>query len=344
MLKTSRSKAPFAKNKNKNIIPKNTPRVADDEVIEKYQMYLEVERNYSGYTVLNYIHDIKEFKEFLSSNDFGNLLTIDKTNIARYYISYLSEKNYKKKSIARKISSIRSFYRYLERQGIIKENIFESVESPKLDKPLPKVLYINEMEEIFKAIDDSTAIGKRDLAIIEVLYGSGLRVSELCALTEKNLDFQNKTVKVFGKGHKERYVPLSDKAIMALKKYIIIARPELVLNSKMADSNYLLVNHHGGALTPRGVRVILDNILAKTSDNIHVSPHTLRHTFATHLLDGGADLRSVQEMLGHSNLSSTQIYTHVSKEQLKKVYMKSHPRLHETNSTQPLSNDKKVIK
>lgn len=329
MLKNARSKAPFVKGKKKTSSIKTEVKSRDEELLENYETYLSAERNYSNYTVINYLHDVKEFKDFLSSNGFGHLTSIAKTNVARYYISHLADANYRKKSIARKLSSIRTFYRFLEKKGLVDENIFDSIESPKLDKPLPKVLYVNEMNEIFRVINDDNAIGKRDKAIVEVLYGSGLRVSELCSLTEKNLDFRNKTIKVFGKGHKERYVPMSDSAIDSLKKYIIIGRPELVLNSKLVDSGQLFVNHHGGPLSPRGVRVVLNNILDKTSDNIHVSPHTLRHTFATHLLDGGADLRSVQEMLGHNNLSSTQIYTHVSKEQLKRVYMESHPRIQE---------------
>lgn len=329
MIKKGNSKAPFVKGKAKPSVKSIT--ITDDEAIRKYEMYLEAERNYSEYTVLNYINDVKDFKEFLSSNEFGSLVKVDKPNIARYYISHLSESDYKKKSIARKLSSVRSFYHYLEKLGLIKENIFESVESPKLDKTLPKVLYLNEIDAIFDSVDNSTAIGKRDSAILEILYGSGLRVSELCSLTEKNFDFRNKTVKVFGKGHKDRYVPISDKAIEAVKLYIMVGRPELIFNSNQEDTGILFLNHHGGSLTTRGVRVILDNILKRTSDNIHVSPHTLRHSFATHLLDGGADLRSVQEMLGHNNLSTTQIYTHVSKEQLKRVYLENHPRNKEEN-------------
>lgn len=327
MLKKSSTKAPFTKQKPKITAKKIDQSAEDLAAIEKYKNYLDAERNYSEYTVLNYINDIKEFKDFLSSNEFGYLVSVNKSNIARYYISYLSEKNYKKKSIARKISSLRTFYRYLERQGTVDDNIFENIETPKLDKPLPKVLYFNEIAAIYESIDQSTALGMRDMAILEILYGSGLRVSELCALTEKDLDYRNKTIKVFGKGHKERYVPLNENAISSIKKYLLVGRPELRFNSKYPDTPVIFLNNHGGPLTTRGVRVILNNIIDHSSESLHISPHTLRHTFATHLLDGGADLRSVQEMLGHSNLSTTQIYTHVSKEQLKRVYLESHPRI-----------------
>lgn len=327
MVKKRNTLAPFAKQKTKITAKKIDQATLDQEAIEKYRIYLDAERNYSNYTVLNYLNDINEFKDFLSSNEFGYLVSVNKPNIARYYISFLSEKNYKKKSIARKISSLRSFYRYLERQGIIKENVFENIESPKLDKPLPKVLYFNEIEAIYASIDQETALGMRDLAILEILYGAGVRVSELCALTEKNFDFRNKTIKVYGKGSKERYIPINEQAIESIKKYLLVGRPELRFNSKYEESPNIFLNNHGGPLTTRGVRVILNNIIDKSSESLHISPHTLRHTFATHLLDGGADLRSVQEMLGHSNLSTTQIYTHVSKEQLKKVYLEAHPRI-----------------
>ena len=186
--------------------------------------------------------------------------------------------------------------------------------------------YQNEIEMMFKAINKTTPLGKRDNALLELLYGSGLRVSEICAITQKNLDFANEMIKVFGKGHKERYVPMNQRTIDALKEYIYLGRPVLIQSVELNAPDNLFVNHHGGALTPRGVRVILDNIITKTGEIGHVYPHMIRHTFATHLLDGGADLRSVQAMLGHENLSTTQIYTHVSKEQIKESYMLNHPR------------------
>lgn len=297
------------------------------EAIEMYRNYLAVERNYSNYTVLNYIKDIEDFYEYLKGDNFGNLLTVTKTNVPRYYLSYLSTtEGLKKKSIARKLSSLRTFYRYLEREGIVDDNPFETIETPKADKVLPKVLYPNEINNIFNSIDTSTAIGKRDMLIMELLYGSGLRVSELCSLDPSDIDYSNEMIKVFGKGHKERYVPMNQHIVKALREYIEVARPELVLKCELENNDFLLVNHRGGPLTTRGVRVILNNIIDHAAEHTHVHPHMLRHTFATHLLDGGADLRSVQEMLGHANLSSTQIYTHVSKEQLKKSYMENHPR------------------
>lgn len=297
------------------------------EAMEKYRSYLAIEKNYSTYTVQGYLSDIKDFYEYLKNEGFGNLLSIVKSNIPRHYLSYLSTTaQFTKKSIGRKLSSLRTFYRYLEVEGIVTNNPFEAIETPKAEKTLPKFLYPVEINRIFDSIDTSTPIGKRDRTIMELLYGSGLRVSELCGLQASNLDFSNAMIKVFGKGHKERYVPMNHLTMIALKEYLNVGRPQLVLKNELEDSGELLVNHRGGPLTTRGVRVILNNIMDNAADVTHISPHMLRHTFATHLLDGGADLRSVQEMLGHANLSSTQIYTHVSKEQLKRSYMENHPR------------------
>lgn len=312
------------------------------EAMEQYRSYLAIEKNYSTYTVQGYLSDIKDFYEYLKSEGFGNLLSIVKSNIPRHYLSYLSTTaKFTKKSIGRKLSSLRTFYRYLEVEGIVTSNPFEAIETPKAEKTLPKFLYPVEINKIFDSIDTSTPIGKRDRTIMELLYGSGLRVSELCGLQASNLDFANEMIKVFGKGHKERYVPMNHLTMKALKEYLNVARPQLVLKNELDDSGELLVNHRGGPLTTRGVRVILNNIMDNAADVTHISPHMLRHTFATHLLDGGADLRSVQEMLGHANLSSTQIYTHVSKEQLKRSYMENHPRQAEIIDKKKLKTKKK---
>ncbi len=296
------------------------------DALDKYHNYLLVEKNYSPYTISSYLKDIDEFQKFLENEKYGNILVIKSENIARYYISHLVGSNYSRKSIARKISSLRAFYKYLVIENIIDRSYFENVETPKIEKQLPKFLYQNEIELMFHSIDKTKATGIRDYAILELLYGSGLRVSELCTITEKNLDFSNEMIKVFGKGHKERYIPMNERTIAILKEYLHLARPELIRKVENNAPEVLFVNHHGGPLTTRGVRVILDNIIDHTADVGHVYPHMIRHTFATHLLDGGADLRSVQAMLGHENLSTTQIYTHVSKEQIKETYMLNHPR------------------
>ena len=302
-----------------------------EKALTSFENYLLVERSYSDYTVSNYLKDVKDFEDFLKSQGFGDLLNIETHNVARYYISYLST-NYAKRTINRKLSSLRGFYKHLHERGMVKNNPFEDVSSVKQEKTLPHFLQKNEVNEMFEAIDKNTPLGMRDLVIMELLYGSGLRVSELCSLTYKSFDFSNGLIKVFGKGSKERYVPLSDKAVEAIEVYKEVGRPILVKKNKDGQNpSEFLLNHYGGPLTTRGVRVILNNIIDKTADTFKISPHMLRHTFATHLLDGGADLRSVQEMLGHVNLSTTQIYTHVSLEQTMRAYMEHHPRQQKEN-------------
>ncbi len=308
----------------KKVEPKTSPKVL--EAVDSFETYLSIEKNYSDYTIGGYLKDVKDFGEYLKENDFGDLVKIGPRNIARYYLAYLTSKNYARRSINRKVSSLRTFYRYIHKKGFVLDNPFIEVETPKIEKSLPKFLYKNEINEMFQAIDKNSAMGRRDNAILELLYGSGIRVSELCSLTDKSIDYANNMIRVFGKGHKERYVPMSERAKDALKEYLFLGRPELLMKNEIANPQELFLNHHGGTLTTRGVRVVLNNIIDKTSETIKVSPHMLRHSFATHLLDGGADLRSVQEMLGHVNLSTTQIYTHVSKEQIQMAYMKSHPR------------------
>ena len=313
--------------KNKILMPlQKKKQKSFEDALEVYENYLIVERLYSEYTTLNYIKDIKDFNDFVKSEEFGDALNLESTKISRYYISYLSDK-YSKRTINRKLSSLRGFYKLLHERGMIDFNPFEEVQSIKTDKPLPHFLQVNEIEGMFNSINTNTPLGMRDEVILELLYGSGLRVSELCGLTYKSFDFSNKMILVYGKGAKERYVPMSDKAIKSIDVYKEVARPILQKrNGQNIDPNEFILNNRGGSLTPRGVRVVLNNIIAKTSDTFKISPHMLRHTFATHLLDGGADLRSVQEMLGHVNLSTTQIYTHVSIEQTMKAYMEHHPR------------------
>ena len=219
----------------------------------------------------------------------------------------------------------------MKERKVCEENPFDEVQSVKAEKTLPHFLQKDEINAMFQVIDKNKPLGMRDMTILELLYGSGLRVSELCSLKFKNFDFANKMVKVYGKGSKERYVPLSDKSIEAIHIYNEVGRVSLLKNAENKKEEIFLLNHHGGPLTTRGVRVILNNIIDKTSDTFKISPHMLRHTFATHLLDGGADLRSVQEMLGHVNMSTTQIYTHVSLEQTMKAYMEHHPRQQKEN-------------
>ena len=303
-----------------------TSRSSLDKALSIFENYLMVERSYSDYTISNYLKDVRDFQDFLTSQGFDGIMEQTNDRTARYYISYLSKK-YAKTSINRKLSSLRTFYRLMVERGLVKINPMDNTQSIKKDKTLPHFLQKSEVEEMYRAIDTNKPLGMRDLVIMELLYGSGLRVSELCNLQYKNFDFSNKMIKVYGKGAKERYVPMSDKAIEAIDLYKSLGRPILQkINKDHLDPEEFLLNKNGGPLTTRGVRVVLNNIIERTADTFKISPHMLRHTFATHLLDGGADLRSVQEMLGHVNLSTTQIYTHVSVEQTTKAYMEHHPR------------------
>lgn len=297
--------------------------MTDIEIKDAYKDYLEVERGYSEYTLLNYINDIDEFMMYLAKNKFKGVCNCT-VNIARFYLMYLNGKKYKPTSIARKLSSLRGFYRFMVSEGYVKMNIFNEVNSPKKGKLLPKQLYVDEIEAMFDSIDCKTVIGMRNYCLLEMLYDTGMRVSEICNLELTDVDFSMHIIKVFGKGKKERIVPMIEPLESAIRDYLAFSRSILITKTQIR-TNHFFLNHRGGALTPRGVRVILDDITSNTSDKIKIHPHMIRHSFATHLLNGGADLRSVQSLLGHVNLSTTQIYTHISKEQLISEYQKFHP-------------------
>lgn len=287
--------------------------------------YIRDEKKYSDYTVTSYKNDIEEFAEFLKKNSFGTLASPIR-NAGRYYLSSLHETFSRPRTIARKLSSLRSLYKFLAREGYAATNPVENVKTPKLDKILPKFLYVDEIELLFASINVSSVLGARDYALLEFMYGTGVRVSELCSVKEYDIDYGNKQVIVLGKGNKERYLPLHDLIIFALKRYIADARIKLQTRNKKSVSDILFLNNHGSPLTPRGVRCILNRLVKSASETFKISPHMLRHTFATHLLNNGADLVSVQELLGHENLSTTQIYTHVSQEVIRREYMDKFPR------------------
>lgn len=305
----------------------------DFEIINQFIDYIESERYYSAYTLENYKRDIIEFKKFLRSENFGSLINFS-NNGERNYLAYLNQhvnsdgKRYKTRTVARKLSSLRSFYKFCAREGYVTQNRFLEVNSPKLEKVLPKFLYVEEVDSMFESIDTSTPLGQRDYCLLEFMYGTGVRVSELVSIKISDIDFVNHQVIVLGKGGKERYLPLHELIIEELNEYLFDGRIALASVNKGKQSDKLFINKNGTDLTPRGVRDILERIVNKTSKNIKISPHMLRHSFATHLLNNGADLITVQELLGHENLSTTQIYTHVSKEQLRREYMEKFPRSH----------------
>ena len=295
------------------------------QLFNKYVNYLEAERNVSPYTVRNYTTDLLDFFQFLKDKKIDSLKEVDRHTL-RDYLSHLMERGFVKASIARKLSAIRSFYRYLLREEIISTSPVATTSSPKLDKRLPSFLSIEEMNRLLEAPDLSTPQGRRDRALLELLYASGLRVSELVSLNLEQVNLETREIRVWGKGSKERMVLIGEPAARALTDYLNQGRLEL-LGKKVSSA--LLLNRYGKRLIERRVQRILEKYANIINIGKRVYPHMLRHTFATHLLDGGADLRVVQELLGHASLSSTQIYTHVSKSQAKKVYLSAHPMAQE---------------
>jgi len=294
------------------------------EIVDFYRSYLEDQRHYSPHTVVAYLNDLATLTGFLENEDLGNLEDVTE-RIAKFYIAHLHG-TYQPGSIRRKTSSVRTLYRLLFEDGSVRLNPFAGAPLPKVEKHLPKFAYEAEIGSFLDGIDTSTLKGKRDAAIFELLYGSGIRVGELVRLRTADLDFGSKTMLVHGKGSKDRYVPMHDASIGKLKDYLVIVRPAFRTRTVKPDDRTLFLNFKGGPLTDRGVRDILDRELDRQSSGLDMTPHAFRHSFATHLLDHGVDLRTVQELLGHVSLSTTQIYTKVSSERMREVYAKSHPR------------------
>lgn len=293
-----------------------------DESVYSFVEYLQIEKNYSPYTIEFYRKDLEQFLLFIHSQGITSIMDVEYLD-ARLYVTELYNQKLTRASAARKISSLRSFYKFLVREKLVEENPFAYIIQPKRSRRLPSFFYEEELEQLFKVQDD-TPLGIRNLAIVELLYATGIRVSECAGIQLKDIDFDLSTVLVRGKGSKERYVPFGSFAHNALERYLYDGRVKL-LNGQ-TDHQTLFLNSRGGALSPRGIRYILPKMIESASLTGKIYPHMLRHTFATHMLNNGADMRTVQELLGHSQLSSTQVYTHVTKDHLRKTYMKHHPR------------------
>lgn len=301
--------------------------MTDDEALMNFVDYLSSVRNYSENTVISYKTDILEFSDFIKKKKMAPSLTrIMNPLPAKNYLIYMNSLKYSATTINRHLSSLRTFYDFLMKRHVVEKNFFEEIASIKKPKRLPEILKNKEIMDMMNSIDQKTPMGLRNYLIVSILYGCGLRVSEMCALEISNLDFSNETIHIHGKGDKDRIVIMYDELKEKLLKYISFERIELLKKGDNIEGRYLFINNHGGNLTPRGVRVILNTIIDKMGETYKITPHMLRHSFATALLDNGADLRSVQELLGHSNLSTTQIYTHVSVEKMKSEYMAAHPR------------------
>ena len=292
-----------------------------NENIKDYVIYLKKERNYSKLTVKYYAEDLEKFKKYLDEKHL-NYLELNKDDI-RDYLKQLDTLKYKNSTISRILSTLRSFYSYLVIQNLIKINPFKLIRNPKKESKLPVFLSYDEFIELLNKIKSDNEFSERNKLILEMLYATGLRVSELTNIKIDDINFSDRSIRVMGKGSKERIVYYGEYASKILKEYLNNNRNELL---KGKTSKYLFINKNGDRLTFRGVEYLIDEISKVSSIKYKISPHVLRHTFATHLLQEGADLRSVQELLGHSSLATTQIYTHITSEYLREVYNKAMPR------------------
>jgi len=296
-----------------------------ESLLDRYVTHLIAERNASSYTVRNYQREIKQFMEYARVSGVRSWDEVD-LPLLRRWLAWLTGKGYVKASIARRISEIRSFYRYLVREEAVETNPVLGLSAPKLPRRLPRYLNVHETAGLLGTPDLSTPLGLRDRAILELLYGAGVRVGELVSLNTGSLDLSRREARVLGKGSKERIVLMGEPARLALQRYLSEGRPTLVTDSSRSA---LFLNRNGGRLSTVSVSKLLHKYAARAGIGKNVTPHMLRHSFATHLLDGGADLRSVQELLGHENLVTTQIYTHVSQNQLREAYLRAHPHADE---------------
>lgn len=295
--------------------------------IDRFIDYLTAVRNVSPNTIRGYATDIAQFIGFMEDEGLGTAPGDVNSRILRRYLARLQRQGNGKRTIVRKMSSLRAFFKYMVRKKLIAMDPTIGLSSPKLDKRLPKFLRPEQIEALMVRPDTTEPIGARDAAILEVMYATGCRVSEISGMDLANTDLRAGEIKVFGKGSKERITLIGRAAQEALSGYLHNARPKLLAKRKDGmDEQAVFLNKDGGRLTVRSIHRILDKHFGAVSDELKISPHVLRHTFATHMLENGADLRSIQELLGHASISTTQIYAHVTQERLKKVYEQAHPR------------------
>jgi tyrosine recombinase XerC len=318
-------------------------------LIEQFLEYLRLERHFSPYTARCYGADLRQFAQFLGEDEqpadgqqpptdsadqapgIGRKMVACDPLLVRRFLGHLDQHEYSAATMARKIATLRSFYKWMARQGLIEQNPMMLIRTPKQAKRLPKSMSVEEVEKLLATPDDKTTLGARDRAVLETLYSTGIRVSELVELNLQNLDDVGESLTVRGKGKKERVVPLGSHALAALRHYLAMLDKDsrfAMVKQRLAEGEVvpLFVNKSGGRLSSRSVRRKLDKYLAQAGLDPSISPHTLRHSFATHLLDNGADLRSVQELLGHQSLSTTQIYTHLTTQRMRQAYDQAHPR------------------
>ncbi|HAL55157.1 MAG TPA: hypothetical protein DCP63_01445 [Bacteroidetes bacterium] len=287
--------------------------------------YLELERHSSPHTILSYETDLLQFIAFLDSKRVKKLAAVDK-QLLRTYLGFLLDERFSKRSIARKIAGLRSFFRYAKRKKLVPTNPTLTLISPKLEKRLPSYLDESSIRQLFASLDHETPEGRRDTAIIELFYGTGIRLNELVSLQVNDVDLVGGTIKVTGKGSKQRIVPIGRYAVKALEKYLSDRVAQVANLGLTGRARSLFLTRKGEAVYAQAISRIVKRLIADVSEAEKKSPHVLRHTFATHMLNRGADLRAVKELLGHESMSTTQVYTHISTEQMKKVYRLAHPK------------------
>lgn len=297
------------------------------DVKELYKNYLSIEKRYSENTVISYLRDISDFENFIQTEELADSLTgAQRPRLARHFLSHLESNGYANNSIVRKLSALSSFYNYLVKKNIVKVNIFEDIEFQNREVKLPKIIEENEIEFLYNSIDQSKPLGYRNALMFDLLFSLGLRASELIGIKINDINLNAKQILIHGKGSKDRYVPLHDKLVETLRYYLTYTRSILISKGNEQDTNYVFINYKGTPLTVRGLQKILNNIIERSGEHYQISPHTLRHACATTLLNNGADLRVVQELLGHAHLKTTQIYTHVSIKTLTNKVNQIHPR------------------
>ncbi len=299
--------------------------------IDQFQLYLEAEKNASEHTLSNYLTDLSQFRDFLKTTGHGShegqtdLKRVDRLAI-RAFMSHLYEAGCSGRTMNRKRASLSSFFKFLCREGYLTSNVVQSIPSPAMDEPLPAFLSVDEMFRLLEKPEGDSFLMIRDRAILEMFYTTGMRVSELVTINMDHIHADQRLVKVMGKGKKERLLPLGKRVLGTLDRYLPL-RKKFLERKKLADKTIqVFINFRGGKLTTRGVRKILEKHLKGTPLFGTISPHSIRHSFATHMLEAGADLRTIQEMLGHSSLSTTQKYTHLTVDKLMETYDKAHPR------------------
>jgi len=295
--------------------------------LQTFKDYLEHEKQYAETTVTAYVADIAAFLEFVQKEGFGDeLLEIRRERIFGHYLNHLSNQSFKNKTITRKLSSLKAFYKYHFKMKRIDVNPILTLKSPKVEKRLPKIVSTKEIDLIFQSIDKNTPLGLRNYLIFDLLYSTGLRASELCELSLSDIELSNQRLLIHGKGSKDRYVILHDTLKDTFKTYLTYTRPILLSKGDTLENKKVFINYKGTQLTTRGLRVILNTLFKNAGELIHVSPHMVRHSFASTLLNNGADLRVVQELLGHEHLKTTQVYTHLTTEKIRQSYKENHPR------------------